>query len=679
MDARRDIENPGRSASALCTRVPRPRDGATRSSASSSLTSRSSTSRRTRRRSRRRGDGAARDADLPAAARSPRTRPCTARSACAPATSPSGCTMDDDWSTSCSPGARAEQARRTRSASPARSTGGSQGWSRAGRGCAGAGAGDHLGTPGAVERAGRAGAGARLPVAAAVAPPDPRRLLLILGALSALGPASMDDLPAGAARRGRRLRNDAGGAAERRGVLRRARRRAARRGPGQRHVRRAAPPMLIAIVLFALASIACAAAPSIGVLSAHASCRGRPPRRASPSPRRSATCTTARSARGCLALVLTHGRRAGCAPATAALVLQVTSWRGVFGVLVGLSALLLLATARTLPETCRRSARNPGSVSAMRRRFGVLLRHRVFVGYALTLAFSSGALDRLRRRLAVPVPETYGVSAQVFGLIFGANAVAMIAASQLERAPRHAHPARAAARGRGRRDDRRGDRVRGRRAGRPRDLGGRALPARAPARGASPPNAIALAMRDHPEIAGTASALAGRSRGIGSRGRRSPARRDAGAADGPHDAGERTALGGRGARRGPRVSARHGNLEHQHRRETPRRRPPAARRRGPRRRRETRAPRWPAARPWPGSTTSSARPAGAPRRTGRSRPRSRPRRGPASQRQPAARQVGRPELAERREPAIERTAAPVHTARRARAAERAPQPSLTRM
>ena len=351
-----------------------------------------------------------------------------------------------------------------------------------------------------------------VPVAAAVAPPDPRRLLLILGALSALGPASMDiylpGLPAVAEDFGTTpsavqlsvavfLVGLGGGQLI--------------AGPASDTFGRR-PPMLIAIVLFALASTACAAAPSIGVLLGARLVQGAAA---------SAGIAIARAvirdlyhgslgARMLSRLVLIYGLAPVLAPAIGALVLQVTSWRGVFGVLVGLSALLLLATARTLPETLPPERRNPGSVSATRRRFGLLLRHRVFVGYALTLAFSSGALIAYVAGSPFLFQETYGVSAQVFGLIFGANAVAMIAASQLNaHLVTHIPPRRLLAAAVGVTIGVATVFVGAVLA----DLG---IWVVAPCLlgllctwGFIPPNAIALAMRDHPEIAGTASALAG--------------------------------------------------------------------------------------------------------------------------------------------------------------------------
>jgi MFS transporter, DHA1 family, multidrug resistance protein len=350
------------------------------------------------------------------------------------------------------------------------------------------------------------------PAPPAAAPPTARRLLLILGCLSALGPASMDiylpGLPAVADDFGTTTSTaqlsvalflvGLGG-----GQL--------VAGPVSDSLGRR-PPMLAAIVLFVFASLACAAAPSIGVLLAARLVQGAAA---------SAGIAIARAVirdlyRGSLGarmlsrLVLVYGLAPVLAPAVGALVLQFTSWRGVFLVLVALAALLLLATARTLPETLPPERRHPGSVSATRRRFGLLLRHRPFVGYALALAFSSGALIAYVAGSPFVLQEIHGVSPQVFGFIFGANAVAMIAASQLNAhlvtriPPRRLLTAAIAVT----------------------IVVGAALTGAVLARlglwaiapcllgimctwGFIPPNAIALAMQDHPEIAGTASALAG--------------------------------------------------------------------------------------------------------------------------------------------------------------------------
>jgi DHA1 family bicyclomycin/chloramphenicol resistance-like MFS transporter len=362
------------------------------------------------------------------------------------------------------------------------------------------------------------GAGAPRPAATTlepipdVAPPDPRRLLLILGALSALGPASLDiylpGLPSVADEFGTSASTaqltialfllGLGGGQLVAGPL------------SDTFGRRR--PMLAAIVLFAFASTACAAAPSIEVLLASRILQGAAA---------SAGIVIARAVirdlfRGSLGarmlsrLVLIYGLAPVLAPALGAQVLRVTSWRGVFAVLVMGAAVLLVATARTLPETLPPERRRPGSVGATRRSFARLLRHRVFLGYALTLGFGSGATIGYVSGSPFLLQDIYGVSPQVFGLFFGANAVAMIGASQLNAhlvtriPPRRLLVAAVGA-------------LIGVGAvllgAVLADLGlwvvALCLLALMCTWGFIPPNAIALAMRDHPEIAGTASALTG--------------------------------------------------------------------------------------------------------------------------------------------------------------------------
>jgi DHA1 family bicyclomycin/chloramphenicol resistance-like MFS transporter len=271
-------------------------------------------------------------------------------------------------------------------------------------------------------------------------------------------------------------------------------------------------PMLVAIVLFALASASCAVAPSIAVLLASRLLQGAAA---------SAGIVIARAVirdlyRGALGarmlsrIVLVYGVAPVVAPAVGGQVLRVTSWRGVFAVLVIGAAAIFVSTARTLPETLPPERRRPGSVAATGRNFARLLRHRVFLGYALALGLGSGAAIGYVAGSPFLLQNLYGVSPQIYGLFFGANALAMIAAAQLNahlvtRVP----PRRLLVLG----------------------LGGLVavgfvfigavllelglwvvapcLFALMATWGFIPPNAIALAMRDHPQMAGTASALTG--------------------------------------------------------------------------------------------------------------------------------------------------------------------------
>jgi DHA1 family bicyclomycin/chloramphenicol resistance-like MFS transporter len=120
-----------------------------------------------------------------------------------------------------------------------------------------------------------------------------------------------------------------------------------------------------------------------------------------------------------------------CAPLFGAQLLRLMSWRGLFFVLAGIGVALLVVTARWLQETLpRERRRNPGLFGTVRM-FGTLLRDRRFVPYAATFALSTSAMFAYIAGSSFVLEETYGVSPQVFGVVFAVNASALVMSAQL--------------------------------------------------------------------------------------------------------------------------------------------------------------------------------------------------------------------------------------------------------
>ena len=125
----------------------------------------------------------------------------------------------------------------------------------------------------------------------------------------------------------------------------------------------------------------------------------------------------------------------GIAPVVAPLVggqlARVTDWRGVFGVLAGLALVVLLVAALCLPETLPPENRHRGtSVVAS---FGTLVRDRVFIGYVLVLALGGSALFTYIGLSSFVLQNQYGVSATTYSLMFAANSVGIVIASNINR------------------------------------------------------------------------------------------------------------------------------------------------------------------------------------------------------------------------------------------------------
>jgi DHA1 family bicyclomycin/chloramphenicol resistance-like MFS transporter len=192
-------------------------------------------------------------------------------------------------------------------------------------------------------------------------------------------------------------------------------------------------PLMIGIAGYAIASLLCALAPDITTLTAARLLQGLAG---------SAGIVIARAvardlhsgpalARLFALLMLVTGLAPILGPTVGAQVLRVTSWHGIFVLLAGIGLLLLLSVVLLLPETLPPERRRGGGFGSTVRTFGTLLRNRAFVGYALTAGFVLGAMFAYIAGSSFVLQETYGLSPQEFSFVFGGNAVGLIAMSQV--------------------------------------------------------------------------------------------------------------------------------------------------------------------------------------------------------------------------------------------------------
>jgi DHA1 family bicyclomycin/chloramphenicol resistance-like MFS transporter len=349
-------------------------------------------------------------------------------------------------------------------------------------------------------------------VAPAPSPRQRARLIFVLGALTAFGPLSIDmylpglpalastfDAPAWAAQL--TLTACLAGLALGQIVA----------GPlSDRFGRRV--PVLLGVGAYAVLSALCALAPSVfplvglRLLQGLAGAAGIVIARAVVRDLHSGH----EAARFFSLLMLVNGAAPILAPVLGGQILGVTSWRGVFVVLAAIGVLLLAASAWALPETLAPERRHPGGVADTLRTFGRLLRDRTFLGYALACGLCFGAMFAYIAGSPFVLQEIYGASPQLYSFIFAVNALGIVGASQANRALVGRFEPRAIARG----------------AQATQALAGLALlVAVAVGTGVWPvvillfvvvaslglvmPNATALALADHPEVAGSASGLLG--------------------------------------------------------------------------------------------------------------------------------------------------------------------------
>jgi DHA1 family bicyclomycin/chloramphenicol resistance-like MFS transporter len=130
-------------------------------------------------------------------------------------------------------------------------------------------------------------------------------------------------------------------------------------------------------------------------------------------------------------LILVMGVSPVIAPTVGGYILAFTSWRGVFAMLAVIGLVLIPVAARALPETLPPERRQTTGVLGTLRTYGGLLRDRTFLGLVLVAGLAMSAVMAYVSGASFVFQEEYGLSEQVFGLIFGTAAIWLIAATQL--------------------------------------------------------------------------------------------------------------------------------------------------------------------------------------------------------------------------------------------------------
>jgi DHA1 family bicyclomycin/chloramphenicol resistance-like MFS transporter len=130
-------------------------------------------------------------------------------------------------------------------------------------------------------------------------------------------------------------------------------------------------------------------------------------------------------------LFLVIGAAPVLAPTIGGELLRFTSWRGVFVLLAVYGALLLVLGATSLHETLPPERRSSNGVRGTLRAYGGLFRDRAYVGLVLVAGLTMAALFAYVSGSSFVYQEQFGLDEQQFGLLFGAGAVWLIAATQL--------------------------------------------------------------------------------------------------------------------------------------------------------------------------------------------------------------------------------------------------------
>ena len=191
-------------------------------------------------------------------------------------------------------------------------------------------------------------------------------------------------------------------------------------------------PLLFGVGLFTLASLACAFAPSLDALivsrfvQALGGCAGMVLSRAIVSDK----CDAVGSAKVFSQLMLVMGLAPILAPMLGGVLVTVGGWQSIFIVLGLFSALCLVAVALGLQESLpAHQPRQP--LSGALRSYGRLLGDRVFLGHALTGGIAMAGMFAYIAGSPFIFIKLYGVPAEHYGWLFGANAAGFILMAQV--------------------------------------------------------------------------------------------------------------------------------------------------------------------------------------------------------------------------------------------------------
>jgi MFS transporter, DHA1 family, multidrug resistance protein len=130
-------------------------------------------------------------------------------------------------------------------------------------------------------------------------------------------------------------------------------------------------------------------------------------------------------------LMLVIGAAPILAPTIGGAVLRWTQWQGVFVALAAFGLVMLVVAALALPETLPPHRRRRGGTVESLRMYRTLLRDRTYMGLVFVAGLGMAAVFAYVSGSSFVFQDQYGLSQQEFALAFGAGAVGLIAATQV--------------------------------------------------------------------------------------------------------------------------------------------------------------------------------------------------------------------------------------------------------
>ena len=196
-------------------------------------------------------------------------------------------------------------------------------------------------------------------------------------------------------------------------------------------------PLIFGMLGFAVASVACAYAPSIEALviwrffQAMTGCAGMVISRAIVRD----LCTPQEMARVLSLLILVMGIAPILAPLLGSISLEYFDWQSLFGFLGACGALCAVLVIGVVPETLPTERRESMlSLAGVWRNYRQVAGHKRFMGYALAGGVAQAGMFSYISASSFVFIGSYGFTSSQFAFLFGSNAFGLVLASQINRA-----------------------------------------------------------------------------------------------------------------------------------------------------------------------------------------------------------------------------------------------------
>ena len=192
------------------------------------------------------------------------------------------------------------------------------------------------------------------------------------------------------------------------------------------------PPLYFGIALFVIGSIGCALAPDIGWLIAFRFLQGLGGGAPIVVPRAIVRDlhTGAEATKLMAMLMLVFSVSPILAPLIGSLIIDAAGWRAIFWVVSTIGVIGLVLVASTLQETRPALQRTGSDVASTLRAFALLLRDPHFMGLTAIGAFGMAAFFIYLANSSFVLIEHYGLTPRQYSFAFAVNAASFIGVSQ---------------------------------------------------------------------------------------------------------------------------------------------------------------------------------------------------------------------------------------------------------